>query len=753
MSNTTNRKQDALDYHSDGRPGKIEVVPSKPTNSQRDLALAYSPGVAEPCMEIYRNPEDVYKYTAKGNLVAVISNGSAVLGLGNIGPAASKPVMEGKGLLFKIFADIDVFDLEVDAANIDEFVTVVKALEPTFGGINLEDIGAPACFEIERRLKEEMNIPVMHDDQHGTAIITSAALLNACELQNKKIEKIKLVVSGAGAAAVSCIKLYLKLGVKRENMLVFDKDGIVNMDRTDLDPIRMDFATSRKDVTTMTQAMKGADVFLGLSAANVLTPEMVQSMAKNPIVFALANPDPEIAYDVAINCRKDIIMATGRSDFPNQVNNVLGFPYIFRGALDVRATSINEEMKIAAVKAIADLTKLPVPEIVNLAYKAKNLKFGKDYIIPKPVDSRLISTVSTAVAKAAMDSGVARKHITDWNAYQEELQVRLGADDKVLRNLASKAKSAPKRVVFAEADNYKILKAAQIVKDEGIATPILLGSVARIQQIVLEHGIEFGDIEIIDPWQGTEQSEKYAEHLYQRRQRRGITLYEARKLVRDRNYYGASMVEFGEADALISGLTKNYKSTLKPALQVIGTKAGVKQIAGMYMMLTKKGPVFMGDTTVNPDPTAEEMVAITAMISDTVKEFNVTPRIALLSYSNFGSNNGTIPEKTRLATAMLKEKFPNMIVDGEMQANFAMNADLLQGNYPFSSLKGSPANTLIFPNLESGNIAYKLLQELGNVEAVGPILLGLNKPVHVLQMDSSVREIVNMVTIAVVDAQ
>jgi len=753
MNSKTNRKQDALDYHSQGRPGKIEVVPSKPTNSQRDLALAYSPGVAEPCLAIHRNPEDVYKYTAKGNLVAVISNGTAVLGLGNIGPAASKPVMEGKGLLFKIFADIDVFDLELNTSSVDEFVNVVKALEPTFGGVNLEDIAAPMCFEIERRLKEEMNIPVMHDDQHGTAIITSAALLNACQLQNKKIEKVKIVVSGAGAAAVSCVKLYLKLGVKKENLVMFDIDGLVNVDRTDLDPIRMEFATTRKDIKTLAEAMKGADVFLGLSAANVVSVEMVQSMARNPIVFALANPDPEIAYDLAINSRKDIIMATGRSDFPNQVNNVLGFPYIFRGALDVRATSINEEMKIAAVRAIAELTKLPVPEIVNLAYKAKNLKFGKDYIIPKPIDSRLIGIVSMAVAKAAMESGVARKHITDWNAYHEELQVRLGADDKLLRNLAGKAKSAPKRVVFAEADNYKILKAAQIVKDEGIATPILLGNVERIQKIVLENGIEFDGIEIIDPLQGTPDSEKFADHLYQRRQRRGITLYEARKLVRDRNYYGASMVEFGHADALISGLTKNYKSTLKPALQVIGTKKGVKKIAGMYLMLTKKGPVFLGDTTVNPDPTAQDMVDITGLINDSVKGLNITPRIALLSYSNFGSNTGAIPDKTRLATALLKEKYPDMIVDGEMQANFAMNSELLQGNYPFSTLKGSPANTLIFPNLESGNIAYKLLQELGNVEAVGPILLGLNKPVHVLQMDSSVREIVNMVTIAVVDAQ
>ncbi|WP_442591169.1 NADP-dependent malic enzyme [Pedobacter sp. AW31-3R] len=754
MTKTTNRKQDALDYHSTGRPGKIEVVPSKPTNSQRDLALAYSPGVAEPCLEIAANPEDVYKYTAKGNLVAVISNGTAVLGLGNIGPAASKPVMEGKGLLFKIFADIDVFDLEINATTADEFVNVVKALEPTFGGVNLEDIAAPMCFEIESRLKAEMNIPVMHDDQHGTAIITSAALINACELQRKKLDKIKLVVSGAGAAAVSCIKLYLHLGVKKENMLVFDKDGIVNTDRTDLDPIRMEFATSRKDVNTLAQAMKNADVFLGLSAGNIVSTDMIQSMARNPIVFALANPNPEIAYDLAVSCRKDIIMATGRSDFPNQVNNVLGFPYIFRGAMDVRATTINEAMKIAAVKAIAELTKLPVPEVVNLAYNETNLKFGKNYIIPKPMDSRLITIVSSAVARAAMESGVARKQITNWAAYEEELLIRLGADDKILRNIASKAKTAPKRIVFAEADHYKILKAAQIVKDEGIATPILLGNVAKINKILFDSDIDLADVLIIDPLDAeAPDAEQFAQHLYQKRQRRGITLYEARKLVRDRNYYGSSMVEFGYADALISGLTKNYKTTLKPALQVIGTKPEVKKIAGMYMMLTKKGPVFLGDTTVNPDPTAQDMVDITALIHEAIKRFNIIPRIALLSYSNFGGNTGVIPEKTRNATALLKQKYPDMIVDGEMQANFAMNAELLQGNYPFSTLAGTPANTLIFPNLESGNIAYKLLQELGNVEAVGPILLGLNKPVHVLQMDSSVREIVNMVTIAVVDAQ
>ncbi|MFA6275243.1 MAG: NADP-dependent malic enzyme [Pedobacter sp.] len=752
MSNSKNHNQDALDYHAQGRPGKIEVVPSKPTNSQRDLALAYSPGVAEPCMEIFRNPEDVYKYTTKGNLVAVISNGTAVLGLGNIGPEASKPVMEGKGLLFKIFADIDVFDLEIDASTIDQFVNVVKALEPTFGGINLEDIAAPMCFEIERRLKREMNIPVMHDDQHGTAIITSAALLNACEIQNKRLDKIKLVVSGAGAAAVACIKLYLTLGVKKTNLLVFDKDGIVNKDRTDLDPMRMDFATSRTDISSMSEAMKGADVFLGLSAANVISEKMVRSMAKNPIVFALANPDPEIAYGLAINCRSDIIMATGRSDYPNQVNNVLGFPYIFRGALDVRATAINEEMKIAAVRAIADLAKLPVPEVVNLAYGSKNLKFGRDYIIPKPIDSRLIGIVSIAVAKAAIASGVAGKHITDWAAYQEELQFRLGADDKILRNISNMAKSAPRRVVLAEADNYKILKAAQIVKDEGIAIPVLLGDEIAIRKLMLEHGIELGDTQIIDPWKGTADSEAFAIHLFNRRQRSGTTMYEARKLMRDRNYFGASMVEFGRADALISGLTKNYKSTLKPALQVIGTRPGVNKIAGMYMMLTKKGPVFLGDTTVNPDPSLRELVDITALIYKKVKEFNIVPRIALLSYSNFGSNTGITPEKGRLATALLKKEYPDMIVDGEMQANFAMNPELLRANYPFSPLNGSPANTLIFPNLESGNIAYKLLQELGSLEAVGPILIGMNKSVHVLQMYSPVREIVNMITLAVVDA-
>jgi len=751
--NKPNRDQDALNYHSKGRPGKIQVVPTKPTNSQRDLSMAYSPGVAQPCLRIADNVEDVYKYTAKGNLVGVISNGTAVLGLGNIGPEASKPVMEGKGLLFKIYADIDVFDLEVNAATVDEFVNIVRALEPTFGGINLEDISAPSCFEIERRLKAEMKIPVMHDDQHGTAIISGAALINACEIQGKKLDKIKMVVNGAGAAAVSCTKMYLTLGVKKENIVMFDIKGLITPGRTDLDDIRLAYATTRTDAGTLAAAMKNADVFIGLSAGNVVTADMLRSMAKNPVVFAMANPDPEIAYDTAVHARKDIIMATGRSDYPNQVNNVLGFPYIFRGALDVRATAINEEMKVAAVKAIAEMAKKTIPETVNLVYNTTTLKFGRDYIIPKPMDPRLIIDVSSAVAKAAIDSGVARKVITDWEAYYEELRTRVGMNDKLLRNLTNKAKQAPKRIVFAEADTYKILKAAQIVKEEGIATPILLGNVKRIKQIMRESDIDLGDVHIIDPNENCEHIDEYADFLYQKRQRRGITLYESKKLLHDRNYYGASMVQFGEADALISGLTKDYATTIRPALQIIGTDDGVKRVAGMYMMITRKGPVFFGDTTVNVNPSVEEMVDITVLMDHTVKQFNITPRIAILSYSNFGSNDGPIPEKTREAVRILHERYPEMIVDGDMQANFALNADLLADNFPFSTLKDRPANTLIFPNLESGNIAYKLLQEMGGAEAVGPILLGLKKPVHVLQLGSSVREIVNMITIAVVDAQ
>ena len=747
-----NRKQDALDYHSQGRPGKIEVVATKPTNSQRDLALAYSPGVAEPCLKIAENKEDVYKYTAKGNLVAVISNGTAVLGLGNIGPEAGKPVMEGKGILFKIFADIDVFDLELDCTNVDDFVKIVKALEPTFGGVNLEDIKAPECFEIERRLKEELNIPVMHDDQHGTAIISSAALLNACEIQKKKIDKVKIVVNGAGAAAISCSRLYMSMGAKRENIVMVDRTGVINQSRENLDPTKAEFATTRK-LNTLAEAIKDADVFIGLSSADVLTADMLKSMAKNPIVFAMANPDPEIDYNLAIKTRKDVLMATGRSDFPNQVNNVLGFPYIFRGALDVRATTINEAMKIAAVKAIADLAKKPVPEAVNLAYNTKNLKFGKDYIIPKPLDFRLITAVSPAVAQAAMDSGVAKHVITDWDAYREDLKLRLGMDDALLRAISNKAKLDPKRVVFAEADNYKILKAAQIVNDDGVATPILLGDKQKILELIEANELDMEGVTIIDPAEETAKTELYADYLYQKRQRKGITLYEAKKLLRDRNYFGACMVQFGEADALISGLTKNYIQTIRPALQIIGTEPGVDKVAGMYMMLTEKGPVFFGDTTVNVNPTLNELVDLTVLIDRSIKKFNIQPRIAMLSYSNFGSNEGEVPDKTREAVRLLHQNHPDILVDGDMQANFAMNPALLKDNFSFSTLNGQAANTLVFPNLASGNIAYKLIQELAGAEAIGPILLGMNKPVHILQLGSSVREIVNMVTIAVVDAQ
>jgi malate dehydrogenase (oxaloacetate-decarboxylating)(NADP+) len=748
----TNKEQDALDYHAQGRPGKIQVIPTKPTNSQRDLTLAYSPGVAVPCLRIADNVEDVYKYTAKGNLVAVISNGTAVLGLGDIGPEASKPVMEGKGLLFKIFADIDVFDLELNTKNIDEFVSIVKALEPTFGGVNLEDIKAPECFEIERRLKETMNIPVMHDDQHGTAIISAAALLNACELQEKSLEDIKIVVNGAGAAAISCTRLYVSLGARKENIVMCDRTGVIRDTRANLDAIKAEFATSL-DINTLAEAMANADVFIGLSSADCVTVEMLKSMAPKPIVFAMANPNPEIAYDLAINSREDLIMATGRSDYPNQVNNVLGFPYIFRGALDVRATSINEEMKIAAVRAIADLAKKSVPEAVNMAYNVKNIKFGRDYIIPKPVDLRLMTNVSAAVAKAAIESGVARKIITDWDAYHEELKGRLGGEDAIMRAVTNRAKSSPKRVVFAEADNYKILKAAQIVKEEGIAIPILLGNVEVINQIIVDNALELDGVTIIDTMQEPERTKKYSDSLFQKRQRKGLTSLEASKLMRDRNYFGASMVEFGEADAMISGLTKNYASTIKPALHVIGIEEGVNRVAGMYLMMTKKGPVFFGDTTVNVDPTVNELVDLTVLMDSAVRKFNIQPRIAMLSYSNFGSNKGLVPDKTRKAVEILHKQHKHILVDGEMQGNFAINNALLKDNFPFSTLADGPANTLVFPNLESGNIAYKLLQELGGAEAVGPILLGIRKPVHIVQLGSSVREIVNMVTIAVVDVQ
>lgn len=749
---SSDKKQEALDYHSQGRPGKIEVVPTKPYSTQRDLSLAYSPGVAEPCLRIADNPEDAYKYTAKGNLVAVISNGTAVLGLGDIGAQASKPVMEGKGLLFKIFADIDVFDIELDVKDVDEFVRIVKALEPTFGGVNLEDIKAPECFEIERRLKEEMSIPVMHDDQHGTAIISGAALLNALEIQNKKIDDVRFIVNGAGAAAVSCTKIYIALGAKPENIVMCDRSGIIRSDRVKLDQVKAQFATSR-DIHTLEEGVKDADVFIGLSVANVMTVDMLLSMAANPIVFAMANPDPEIDYTLAINTRPDIIMATGRSDFPNQVNNVLGFPYIFRGALDSRATQINEAMKLAAVKAIAELAKLPVPESVNLAYNKNDIVFGREYIIPKPIDNRLITTVAPAVAKAAMESGVARKKILDWEAYKDELQKRLGLDDKLMRSIINKAKSSAKRVVFAEADNYKILKAAQIVRDDNIAIPILLGNETKIKEIAAANSIDISNMQIVDHLQCKGKMELYGEILYKKRQRKGMTLVEAQKQMRDRNYFGSMMIELGEGDALISGLTKNYKSTILPALQIIGTEKGTPKVAGMYLMLTNKGPVFFADTTVNINPSTQDLVDLTILVERSVRNLNIKPRIALISYSNFGSNEGESPNKIRDAVTILHKKYPAMVVDGEVQGNFAMNAELLKNNYPFSNLVGEPANTLIFPNLEAGNAAYKILQEIGDSEAVGPILLGLNKSVHILQLDSSVREIVNMVTIAVVDAQ
>jgi malate dehydrogenase (oxaloacetate-decarboxylating)(NADP+) len=745
---------DALEYHAQGKPGKIEVVPTKPYSTQRDLSLAYSPGVAIPCLEIAANPEDVYKYTAKGNLVAVISNGTAVLGLGNIGALASKPVMEGKGLLFKIFADIDVFDIEVDASDIDLFVNTVKAIAPTFGGINLEDIKAPECFEIERRLKEELNIPLMHDDQHGTAIISSAAMLNATELAGKKIEEIRLVVSGAGASAVSCTKLYKRLGVKSENIVMIDSDGVIRADRKDLSESKIEFATKR-DLHTLAEALKDADMFLGLSKGGVLNKKMVQSMAKNPIVFALANPNPEISYKDAMSARKDIIMATGRSDYPNQVNNVLGFPYIFRGALDVRATCINEEMKLAAVKAIASLAKEAVPEEVNEAYSEKNIVFGKDFIIPKPIDPRLLTTIAPAVAKAAIDSGVAQHIITDWDEYEEHLASRLGQDNKLLKNITQRAKRSPKRVVFAEADNYKTLKAAQIVHDEGIAIPILLGKVKRIEEIAKEFKLDISDLTIIDPRSSKEniRKNKYAQLLYEKRKRRGVTLTESRDMIRSRNYFGSAMVEFGDADALISGLTRNYINTIKPALQVIGTDDDVRKIAGMYILITKQGPFFLADTTVNVNPTAQDIVDITLLTAKIIQRFKITPRIALLSYSNFGSSEEEDAIKMRTAAKILHEKHPEIIVDGEIQANFALNKELRDEIFPFSELARRNTNTLIFPNLSSGNIAYKLLQEMAGFETIGPILMGMKKPVHILQLGSSVREIVNMVTIAVADVQ
>jgi len=746
------RKQDALNYHTQGQPGKIEVTPTKMLSTQLDLALAYSPGVAEPCKEIAANKDDVYKYTAKGNLVAVITNGTAVLGLGNIGPEAAKPVMEGKAVLFKKYAGIDSFDIEIDEEDPDSLIKIVKSLEPTFGGINLEDIKAPECFKIETELREKMNIPIMHDDQHGTAIISSAALLNALELVGKKIGEIILVVNGAGAAAVSCSKLYLALGLKKENLIMCDSKGVINKDRTNLDAIKSEFITSRK-VSTLQEAMKGCDVFVGLSVADAITSQDILNMAKNPIVFALANPDPEIAYDVAKKTRPDLIMGTGRSDHPNQVNNVLGFPYIFRGALDVRATEINEEMKLAAVHALANLAKEPVPDIVFQAYGIDRIQFGSEYLIPKPLDPRLITTVSPAVAKAAMDSGMAKNPITDWGAYHQELLKRIGIDQKLTSRIIDLAKQKPKNIVFAEADHPKILKAAQVLQDEKIARPILLGSRVDIERLIKEHGLELSECKIVDPREEKERTEKYAKAYHQKRQRKGISMKDAERQMRDRNAFGAMMVEFGEADALISGLTKDYPKTILPSLQIIGMAEGVNRVAGMYIIMNKKGIFFFADCTVNVNPSAEELVEIIGLTARGVKFFDFEPRVAVLSYSNFGSSKGEIPEKTREAVRLAKIKYPDLVLDGDIQANVAFDTDIQKEIYPFSALAKEGANTLIFPNLAAGNISYKLLMEIGGAEAIGPILLGMKKPVHVLQLGSSIRDIINMAAIAVVDAQ
>lgn len=745
-------KKDILDYHFNGRPGKLEVIPSKPANSQRDLSIAYSPGVAVPCMEIAENPEDVYKYTAKGNLVAVISNGTAVLGLGDIGAEASKPVMEGKGLLFKIYADIDVFDIELNARDPESVVQVVKALEPTFGGVNLEDIKAPDCFYIEKRLKEELSIPIMHDDQHGTAIIAGAALLNALEIAGKSLAEARVVFNGAGASAISCARLFEALGVNRENIVMLDSKGVIRKDRETGDEHKTYFSTAR-DINTLEEAFINADVFVGLSKGNIVSQEMIRSMAPNPVVFALANPDPEIKYEDAIAARPDVIVATGRSDHPNQVNNVLGFPYIFRGALDVRATRINEEMKLAAVYALADLAKQAVPDVVNTVYNERSIAFGPTYIIPKPVDPRLIYTVAPAVARAAVESGVAREPISDWELYKEHLKERLGLNDVFTRSIMQKAKAAPKKVVFAEGSSEKVLKAAQIMLDEGIGEPVLLGNMAQMKQLAENNGLDLDGATFIDVFEEHDKRHLYAEQFYAKRQRKGISLTDAQKLMRDRNYYGLMMLESGEADAFISGVTKKYTEVLRPIFQIAGRKEGVKTAAGMYVLPTKKGLFFLADVTVNINPTVEEIVDITLSAAETVRKFNVNPKIALLSFSNFGGSSAPDAEKMARATAILQEKYPDLIVDGELQANFAVNQDMLREVFPFSKLVNQKVNTLIFPSLSSGNISYKLLQSFGVGDAIGPILLGVNRTAHVCQIGCSVREIVNMAAVAVADAQ
>ncbi|WP_395048177.1 NADP-dependent malic enzyme [Flavobacterium sp.] len=748
-----NKRREALLYHAKPTPGKIQVVPTKKYATQRDLSLAYSPGVAEPCLEIAKDVNNVYKYTAKGNLVAVITNGTAVLGLGDIGPEASKPVMEGKALLFKIFADIDVFDIEVDATDIDKFVETVKAISPTFGGINLEDIKAPESFEIERRLVEELNIPVMHDDQHGTAIISSAALLNALELADKKIETVKLVVSGAGSAALACANLYVLLGVNPDNIIMFDKDGVLSSERADLSDLQKRYSKAKPNID-LREALIDADVFLGLSAGNILTPEMLLGMANDPIVFAMANPTPEIDYNLAITTRKDIIMATGRSDFPNQVNNVLGFPYIFRGALDVRATKINEAMKMAAVKALACLAKQSVPEQVNIAYGETKLNFGRDYIIPKPFDPRLITEVAPAVAKAAMESGVAQIEITDWEKYKEDLLERLGSDNKMVRLLANRAKTDKKRIIFAEADHLDVLKAAQIVHEEGIGIPILLGN----KEIILELKEEIGfdaEVAILDPKTKEEDARRlrFAEIYWKSRRRRGITLLDAQKWMRERNYFAAMMVNEGEADALVTGYSRSYPSVVKPMMELIGKAPGISRIATTNMMMTARGPMFLSDTAINPNPSSDDLAKIALMTAKTVRMFGIQPIIAMVSFSNFGSSSNESAAKVREAVSYLHNEYPDLIVDGEIQTDFALNPEMLKSKFPFSKLVGHKVNTLIFPNLESANITYKMLKELYKVDSIGPIMLGMDKPVHIFQLGASVEEMVNMAAVAAVDAQ
>ncbi|GLB51006.1 malic enzyme [Neptunitalea chrysea] len=753
MSKKDTRPREALVYHSKPQPGKIKIVPTKPYSTQRDLALAYSPGVAEPCLEIEKDVKNVYKYTAKGNLVAIISNGTAVLGLGDIGPEASKPVMEGKGLLFKIFADIDGIDIELDTKDIDKFVETVKIIAPTFGGINLEDIKAPEAFEIERRLKEELDIPVMHDDQHGTAIISAAALLNALEIAGKKIEEVTFVVSGAGAAAVSCTRLYKAFGAKADNIVMLDSKGVIRKDRTNLTTEKMEFASDRK-IDTLEEAMKGADVFIGLSVADIVTPEMLRSMNADPIVFAMANPNPEINYDLAVKTRDDIIMATGRSDHPNQVNNVLGFPFIFRGALDVKATKINEEMKMAAVKAIAALAKEPVPEQVNKAYGETHITFSKEYIIPKPFDPRLIAKIPPAVAKAAIDSGVATDEITNWENYEEELLQRLGNDHKIIRMLHNRAKTNPKRIVFAEADHLDVLKAAQIVKEEGIGTPILLGDRARIEELMNTLEFEPG-MEIIDPKtdEQKELKERYAQKYWASRKRKGITLYEARRRMKERIYFASIMVNEGDADAMVAGYSRSYPSVVTPVLELIGKAEGDAIVAAANLMLTDRGPMFLSDTAINLNPTAEQLAHIATMTARVAKMFGVDPVMAMLSYSNFGSSSHDTAKKMNHAVSYLHDNYPDLIIDGEVQSDFAMNKEMMQRKFPFSKLAGKNVNTFIFPNLDAANITYKVMKELNKSESIGPMLLGLNKPVHIFQLGASVSEMVNMSAVAVVDAQ